>query len=243
MAKNTATASRAQRSTGDATRQPTRRERRTLRQEAAVNAAFTLAEREGVAGLTMRRLGQELNVDAAVLYRLFRDKDELLLAVCERTIETIVTEVGEVPGDESWQDTLRRIAEATWQVQTRFPAITTLTFARTTGGPFEARLVELQLATLARSGLAPDQAVLYYRTFVDTSLGLCAHSAALSSLDPEVQEKDATAWTRIYAHLPADEYPATRAHIDHLGSVSRKLLYDTTMEAVISAIERAAAAA
>ncbi|MFE6958321.1 TetR/AcrR family transcriptional regulator [Streptomyces sp. NPDC057696] len=240
MAKKTATAAPTERSGGDAARQPTRRERRTLRQEAAVNAAFTLAEREGVAGLTMRRLGQELDVDAAVLYRLFRDKDELLLAVCERTIETILGEIGEVPGDEPWQDTLRRIAEATWQVQTRFPAITVLTFARTTGGPCEARMVELQLATFTRSGLAPAEAVLYYRTFVDTTLGLCAHSAALSSLDPEVREKDATAWTRVYAQLPADEYPATRAHIDQLGSVSQKALYDTAVEAVVAAIERAA---
>jgi hypothetical protein len=55
-----------------------------------------------------------------------------------------------------------------------------------------------------------------------------------------VREKDATAWTRIYAHLPADEYPATRAHIDQLSSVSQKALYDTAVEAVIAAIERAA---
>ncbi|MFF1255452.1 MULTISPECIES: hypothetical protein [unclassified Streptomyces] len=35
-------------------------------------------------------------------------------------------------------------------------------------------------------------------------------------------------------------HPATRAHIDQLGSVSQKVLYDTAVEAVISAIERAA---
>ncbi|MFF2248953.1 hypothetical protein [Streptomyces sp. NPDC058142] len=44
----------------------------------------------------------------------------------------------------------------------------------------------------------------------------------------------------VYAHLPADEYPATRAQVDQLGSVSQKALYDTAVEAVISAIERAA---
>ncbi|MGW6142781.1 hypothetical protein [Streptomyces sp. NPDC055140] len=48
------------------------------------------------------------------------------------------------------------------------------------------------------------------------------------------------AWTRVYAHLPADEYPATRAHIDQLRSVSQKALYDTAVEAVVAAIERAA---
>lgn len=46
-----------------------------------VKAAFELAQRDGAAGLTMRRLGVELKVDATIPYRLFRDKDELLLAV------------------------------------------------------------------------------------------------------------------------------------------------------------------
>ncbi|MFE2985060.1 hypothetical protein [Streptomyces sp. NPDC059262] len=35
-------------------------------------------------------------------------------------------------------------------------------------------------------------------------------------------------------------HSAGRAHIDQLGSVSQKALYDTAVEAVIAAIERAA---
>ncbi|WP_064745235.1 TetR/AcrR family transcriptional regulator [Pseudonocardia acaciae] len=217
-----------------------RRERRGLRLEAAVNAAFELAEREGVSGLTMRRLGQELNVDATALYRLFRDKDELLLALCERTIQLALDEIGEVPEDEPWRDTLHRIAESTWRIQTRLPAITALTFARTTGGPSERRMVELMLACFARSGLAPAEAVLFYRTFVDTALGLCAHSAALGSLDPEVRAKDDTAWTRIYARLPDEDYPVARGHAGELSSVDEKAIYDTAVEAILDAAQRAA---
>jgi AcrR family transcriptional regulator len=237
MAKRAAT-SAEKRSGEDTVHQPSRRERRTLRQEAAVNAAIQLAEREGATSLTMRRLGQELGTDVTTLYRLFRDKDELLLAVCERTIEMILDEIGKVPEDEPWQDTLRRIAETTWQIQTRFPAITVLTFARTTGGPAEQRMVELMLAAFARSGLAPAEAVLYYRTFVDTTLGLCAHAAALSSLEPEVQEKDTTTWTRIYARLPQGAYPVTHAHIDALSNVDQKAIYEAAVEAVLSAASR-----
>ncbi|MFE0651197.1 TetR/AcrR family transcriptional regulator [Streptomyces sp. NPDC059534] len=249
MAKKTAAATAAERS-GDegtarsgegATARLGRRERRELRQEAAVGAAFRLAEREGLAGLSMRRLGQELDVDVTVLYRLFRDKDELLLAVAERTIRTIVDEVGEVPEGEAWQDTLRRVARSTWDVQTRCPAITSLTFARTTGGPAEQRLVELQLSAFARSGLPPALAALHYRVFVDTTLGLCAHAAALGSLDPEVREKDETTWVRVYAHLPEDAHPVTRAHAEELGAVTPKAVYDTAVEAALASAERVAA--
>jgi AcrR family transcriptional regulator len=241
MAKKTATTAAAQRSGDDGAPRPSRRERRELRQEAAVNAAFQLAEREGAAGLSMRRLGQELDVDATILYRLFRDKDELLLAVAERTIQMILDDVGEVPEDEPWQQTLRRVAESTWLIQTRYPAITVLTFARTTGGPAEQRLVELILTAFARSGLAPDRAVLHYRTYVDTALGLCAHSAALGSLDPEVREKDDTTWTRIYARLPEAGHPVTRTYIDELSSVTPKAIYDNAVDAVLFAAEREAA--
>ncbi|MEU8526950.1 MULTISPECIES: TetR/AcrR family transcriptional regulator [Streptomyces] len=232
MAKKTATTAAAQ---------PSRRERRELRQEAAVSSAFLLAEREGMAGLSMRRLGQELDVDVTALYRLFRDKDELLLAVAERTIRMILDEIGEGPEGESWQDALRRIAEGTWLIQTRYPAITALTFARTTGGPAEQKMVELILSAFARSGLPAALAVLHYRTYVDTTLGLCAHSAALGSLDPEVREKDETTWTRVYARLPEAAHPVTRTYIDELSSVTPKAIYDNAVEAVLAAVERAAA--
>ncbi|MFB7837194.1 MULTISPECIES: TetR/AcrR family transcriptional regulator [unclassified Streptomyces] len=238
MGKNTAT--RATESAASDAPQPTRRELRSRRQAAAVDAAFQLAGEEGAAGLTMRRLAQTLDLDVAALYRLFRDKDELLLALCERTIELALDEIGEVTAAESWQDTVRRIAEATWQIQTRYPGITALTFARTTGGPAERRMVELLLAAFTRSGLDPERAALFYRTFVDTALGLCAHAAALSALNPEARAKDDTTWTRVYARLPESDYPETRAHADALSAVHQKAVYDTAVEAILVAAARAA---
>ncbi|NBE54950.1 TetR/AcrR family transcriptional regulator [Streptomyces boluensis] len=218
-----------------------RRERRSVRREAALTAAFRIAEQEGAAGLSMRRVAQELSVDVTALYRVFRDKDELLLALCERVIESELAELGDVPDDEPWQDTLRRIAATIWESQLRFPAITVLTFARITGGPAERRMVELLVDAFARSGLPRDRVVLFYRAFVDSVLGLCAHSAVLGSLDPEVREKDDTTWSRVYAHLPETDHPATRAHIAELTAVTQKSIYDTAVEALLTATERAAA--
>lgn len=240
MAKNTAPKAPADAKAGTA-RRTGPRQRRSVRREAAVNAAFQLAEREGAAGLTMRKLAQELDVDVSILYRLFRDKDELVLALCERTIEIELDEIGDIPEEEAWQDTLRRIAEVTWAYQNRFPAITLLSFARTTGGPAEHRMVELLLSAFERAGLPPAQAVLFYRTFIDTALGLCAHSASLSSLAPEDREKDDSAWTRVYSHLPERQYPATARHIDDLTTVTQKAIYDSAVEAILAAAEHAAA--
>ncbi|MEU2674694.1 helix-turn-helix domain-containing protein [Streptomyces sp. NPDC007164] len=70
-----------------------------------MNAAVELAQRDGAPGLPMRKLAQELDLDVSVLYRLFRDKDKLLLALCERAIELALDEIGEAPGAEPWQGT------------------------------------------------------------------------------------------------------------------------------------------
>ncbi len=171
------------------------------------------------------------------------DQDDLLLAVCDREIAITVDELGTVSSDEPWQDVLRRIAERAWEGVSRNPTVIALTFARTTGGPGERRMVELILSTFARAGLSRAQTVLYYRAFADAVLALRGQNAVLATLDPEVQEKDATAWSRIYAQLGADEYPTARAHIAELIDVKDRTIYFAVVEAIISAAERAGATA
>ncbi|MFE7267543.1 hypothetical protein ACFU9B_36805 [Streptomyces sp. NPDC057592] len=83
--------------------------------------------------------------------------------------------------------------------------------------------------------------MLFCLTFIDTALGLCAHVASLSSLDPENRAKDDTTSTRVCARLPEGDHPITRTHADEPARVSRKAIYDTAVEAILTAAERAAA--
>ncbi|MFE7723388.1 TetR/AcrR family transcriptional regulator [Nocardia rhizosphaerihabitans] len=224
----------------EASARPSRRELKSTRREAAVVTALDLAEREGVSGLTMRRLGDEMAVDPTTLYRLFRDKDELLLAVYDHVLSQNLAAVQPVDG-EVWSDTLRRVADQVWRSAARYPAVTALTFARTTGGPAERRMVELILTAFARAGLSRAEAVLYYRAFIDAALSVCGQSAVFSTLDPEVRAKDAAAWSRIYAQLPGEDYPTVREHIEDLTAIADRAVYDAVVEAVLAAAERAAA--
>lgn len=185
----------------------------------------------------MRRVGDELNVDATTLYRLFRDKDELLLAVYDHATAIEIGEIGDVPAGEGWQDALRRIADRMWATAERSPAIISLTFARTTGGPRERHIVELILKQFARAGLSREATVRFYRAFVDTALGLAGQVAVLATLDPEIRVKDATSWTRIYAQLPDGEYPTARAHISELISIDRRSVYDLVIDSILAAAE------
>ncbi|MFI2665691.1 TetR/AcrR family transcriptional regulator [Micromonospora carbonacea] len=70
-----------------ATRAPARLSRETI-----VAAAIDLADRDGLAGLSMRRLAQHLGVDAMSIYYHLRDKDTLLAAMVDAVAAEIETD-------------------------------------------------------------------------------------------------------------------------------------------------------
>src|SRR3954453_7699935 len=85
-------------------------ERQPLTREKIVDAALVLLEREGMQGLSMRKLAQELGAGAASLYWHVGDKEELLSLLLDRIVgESQVPE----PDPEHWQDQVRAMARAT----------------------------------------------------------------------------------------------------------------------------------
>jgi AcrR family transcriptional regulator len=203
-----------------------------------------LAEREGVAALSMRRLGEELGVDATAFYRHFRDKDDLVLAIGDRvTVWTLDRVRRAITPATPWQEVLRTVAAHTLEASRTFPAVHSLIFARTTGQSGEREAVELLLSTISRSGLSPDQVVLAYRMFTDTLLALAGSFGTAWSMDPKLREKDSTAWSRIYAVLPHETYPATRRHTRELLDVTDEQIFTNTIELLIAGIEALAATA
>ena len=65
--------------------------RATLTRERVLRAAVDLADREGLAALSMRKLGQEVGVEAMSLYNHVTNKDDILDGVTD----VIMTEINE----------------------------------------------------------------------------------------------------------------------------------------------------
>jgi AcrR family transcriptional regulator len=215
---------------------------RTLDADLIVSTGIELAEREGVAALSMRRLGEELGVNATAFYRHFRDKDDLVLAIGDRVTAWTLDRVrAAITPDTPWQEVLRTIAAHTMEASRTFPAVYSMTFARTTGQAGEREAVELLLSTISRAGLSPEQTVLTYRTFADTCLALAGSNGTVGSMDPKLREKDSTAWSRIYAVLPHETYPATRRHTRELIDVTDEQIFNNAVELMIAGIEALAA--
>ena len=181
------------------TSRPTRssgaRKRATLSREVILNAAMRLADSEGTSVLTLTRLGRALGADPTALYRHFRNKDELLLAMGDQLMAEAVA--GMEPGT-SWLDTLRSAAWSMRRAYLARPALGAQSAARFTGGAAETRLVDTITAELTKAGLEPDAAARHCRAFAEVVLGHIGITATLLSLSPDQQELDVAIGLRVY---------------------------------------------
>jgi AcrR family transcriptional regulator len=102
----------------------------------------------------MRRLGQELGVDAMALYRHVKSKDDLLDAI----VEMVVGEIERVEPDGPWKPALRGQVMAARQVMLRHPWMRLVLEEQDTIGVAIIGYVEGILAILLEGGFTMDLA-------------------------------------------------------------------------------------
>ncbi len=143
-----------------------------------VTTAVAFIEEEGLASLTMRRLGQELGVEAMSLYRYVPGKEDLLDAVVESLMEGMRDDA-DMPAtpDNGWQDFLQRLAHGVRRLALAHPVCFPLIVSRPTEAPWlrpplrSLSWVETFLEGIITEGFSPESAVLAYRAFTSFLLG------------------------------------------------------------------------
>jgi AcrR family transcriptional regulator len=118
-----------------------------------VGAAVALADAEGIAALSMRRLAAELGVGPMALYRHVPDKDELLRLMADAALGE--AELPE-PGPPAWRPRLELAARAQWRVYRRHPWLAPILLNSLVRPPIVVaglRLVDWSLRALAGTGL------------------------------------------------------------------------------------------
>lgn len=128
----------------------TAKRRTPLTRDRVLGAAVDLADRGGYEGLSMRKLGQELGVDAMALYRHIRGKDDLL----DGLVEVIVGQIERPSPADDWKAALRAQAMAARAVMLQHPWARRVLEERGTGGPATLVHIETALATLHDGGLS-----------------------------------------------------------------------------------------
>ena len=90
--------------------------RQPLTRERVLDAAVALADAEGVDAISMRRLGQELGVEAMSLYNHVANKGDLLGGITERVLREI-----DLPETGDWKADLRAHALSAYRTLSGHP--------------------------------------------------------------------------------------------------------------------------
>ncbi|MEV6948876.1 TetR/AcrR family transcriptional regulator [Streptomyces sp. NPDC051172] len=127
-----------------------RRTRSNLSLDKIVTSAVELADTEGLAALSMRRVAERLGIGTMTLYTYLPGKDELIDLMLDSCYgETVPARTP--PGN--WRVRLENIAHRGWELYERHPWMLQVPRARPALGPGATAKYEHELSTVAGIGL------------------------------------------------------------------------------------------
>ncbi|THA78470.1 TetR/AcrR family transcriptional regulator [Streptomyces sp. A0642] len=153
--------------------QPAATPRTSLTLERIGTVAVEIADAEGFAAVTMRRLATELGVAPMAAYRHVTGKDDLWALMAER-----VTAEMRIPDEVTeWREVLRAFGLLTRDMMLRHPWVGQLPTHLFVLTPGRLAIAERQLAALDGLGLDEDSMMVAFRT-----VSAFAHGAAQSEV-------------------------------------------------------------
>lgn len=144
-----------------------------------VGAAIAVADREGLAAMSMARVAQELSIGTMSLYGYVPGKAELI----DLMVDAVLQERDLTP-EGSWRDRIKHYADRTRGIYQAHPWMRDVSMVRPPLGPGLMDGQEFVLAALADSGLEPGQV-----TVAHTALEGFVHGAAAAEVDDQQLER------------------------------------------------------
>ena len=129
------------------TRRPAQR-RIPLTRERVLDAAMKLADQSGLEGLSMRKLGQALGVEAMALYYHFANKERVLDGI----VDLVYTEIDVPVSGADWKTAMRQRAISVRDALLRHRWAIGLMESRTNPGPANLRHHDAVIGCLRAAG-------------------------------------------------------------------------------------------
>jgi AcrR family transcriptional regulator len=189
------------------TSQPATEPRARLSRERVLRTATTLADREGLESLSMRKLADELGSGAMSLYHYVPNKEQLLDGI----VDIVFSEIEPPSADVDWKTAMRTRAISTREALRRHPWAIGLMEGRTNHGPANLRLHDAVLGCLRAVGFSLEMTVHAY-SVQDAYI----YGFALQEQDMSADSADDFA---VEAQRQMREYEAVLAEYPHLVEV------------------------
>ncbi len=159
---------------------------------------------DGLGALTLRRLGEELSVDATAMYRHFRNKGALLTAL----INELFLAIPEPDPAGSWRQNLRDLMAAWWRIYRLNEGLAQAMAGQPDDEPQLFHLTEWTIRELIRAGVPDSEIGLYHQTIYSHTVGNGLVAAFSPWLTTETLRNEQR---RIYAALDPQRFPSAAA--------------------------------
>lgn len=200
-------------------------DRPPLSRDLIAATALHLTDQEGLAGLSMRKLGAELGVEAMSLYHYVDSKDDLLDAILDRLYEEI--ELPRDVADDRWEEAVRRAMVAFHQVLIDHPAALELLSSRPAASAVSLDVVYWAYRRFELMGLSPFDSMVAFRSAVSFVMGHAANEVGvLSRAEPSSCRA-----------LPSGADPALQKFVSELDERDEGALFAAGVDLVIAGIK------
>ena len=218
-------------------KRPTRK-RKTLTRERVLEAAVELADRDGLASLSMRNLGGELGVEAISLYNHLANKDDLLDGIVD-----MVTAEFEDPrsarGDD-WRAVIRGCAITQHDVLLRHPWAAALAESRAVTGPVRLRYYDALLGVLREAGFSMLGAYRANLTIDSYVYGFTLQEVSWVDWPPESADREWELAEAFVERTDEAEFPnlVSIAQLSATGKIDIRADFEIGLEAVLDGLKR-----
>ena len=215
-----------------------RRARPRLSRDRVLQAAISLADANGIEALSMRRLGEQLGVEAMSLYKHVASKDDLLDAM----VDSVFAEIDLGAGEAGWRASMRTRAVSVRAVLARHAWAVPLMQSRTNPGPSTLTHLDALIGVLRGAGFS---VVLTAHALSAVDAYVYGFAMQEHALPFDTEERSTEVVQQILAAMPADRWP-------HLVEFSREHVlkpgydygqeFEWGLDLVLDGLERARSA-
>jgi AcrR family transcriptional regulator len=191
-----------------ATQPSTRGETRIpLSRDRVLRAAIDLADAGGIESLTMRKLAQELGVEAMTLYYHVANKDDILAGI----VDLIMGEIELPSAGDDWKTAIRTTAISAHQVLLRHPWAASLVLSSSGLSQARMRFMDALLGSLRVAGFSAEMTDHAYHALDSHIMGFTLWVVGMNLGSDEDLAALATDFLK---EFPRDELPHLAEHIE-----------------------------
>lgn len=212
-----------------------RRARDSLSRDIIVAAADAVVQRDGLDRLTFQAIGEELDAHPTSIYRHFRDKDELMLALIDSLRARSYS--GAMIATDDWMADLRAQAHLIHDHYMRYPEFALQMALRR---PTDFTSMEFSIGALRRGGYGPEDAAMYARALGQLVRSASSIQAALAAQAEDVKDADELTWQMDYRRLSPDEFPNITWVGSNLPGIQDPRAWEAALDLLLDSIERQA---